>query len=131
VAVLLDLHSMPPLASASAAACGPRTGRGPRIVIGDRFGGSAGARFVARVESAVASERTAINVPYAGGYILERHGAPARGVHAVQLELDRTLYLDSALDRPGPGLGHAARLVAGAIAALEDEAMGLPSLAAE
>jgi N-formylglutamate amidohydrolase len=39
------------------------------------------------------------NSPYAGGHIVERHGAPSRGVHAVQLELDRSLYLDAALDQ--------------------------------
>ena len=62
------------------------------------------------------------NTPYAGGHILDRHGCPARGVHAIQVELDRTLYLDAALDRPGKGLAATATLVGRMLAALEDEA---------
>lgn len=116
VAVLLDLHSMPPLGRDAA-----------RVVVGDRFGRSAGARFVAAVEGvALASgHAVALNAPYAGGHILDLHGAPSRGVHAIQLELDRMLYLDAALDRPGPGLAATAALVAAMLAALEDEAAGL------
>jgi N-formylglutamate amidohydrolase len=121
VAVLLDLHSMPSL------------GRGQaRIVIGDRFGRAAGARFAARAEAAVIDglrrigiglAGVALNAPYAGGHVLDRHGRPEQGVHAIQLELDRALYLDAALDRPGPGMAGIAGLVAGVIAALEDEAL--------
>ena len=118
VAVLLDLHSMPTL--------GP--GRA-RIVIGDRFGRSAAPRFVARVEATAiaAGHPVARNTPYAGGHILDRHGAPAGGVHAVQVELDRTLYLDAALDQPGPGLAATAAMVAQMLAALEDEAVAASS----
>lgn len=115
VAVLLDLHSMPPL------------GRGrARVVVGDRFGRAAGARFVARVETVASAAGHAIarNTPYAGGHVLERHGAPAGGVHAVQVELDRTLYLDAALDRPGAGLAATAAMVGRMLADLEDEALG-------
>lgn len=120
-AVLLDLHSMPPLEKG-----------GARIVVGDRFGRAAGARFAARAEAAallglrqmgVVAGSVALNAPYAGGHVLDRHGRPADGIHAIQLELDRTLYLDSGLDRPGPGLEATVRLVAGLIDALEDEAL--------
>lgn len=115
VAVLLDLHSMPPLG----------TGEGARVVLGDRFGKAAGARFVARAEEEVrrCGVPVAINTPYAGAHILERHGAPARGIHAIQLELDRSLYLDAALDQPGPGFGETAALVARVLSALADEAL--------
>src|SRR3546814_12801132 len=97
VAVLLDLHSMPPLGTAADTV---------RIVFGDRFGKSAGGRFVARLEgeAEAAGLRHALNSPYAGGHILERHAAPRAGIHAVQVELCRALYLDAALDRPGKGL---------------------------
>lgn len=102
VAVLLDLHSMPSL---------PRSGdppSSPAVVIGNRFSQSAGgwvtARVAARCQSAGLGWRE--NSPYAGGYVIERHGAPARGMHAIQLEIDRTLYLDGSSDRPDPeGLG--------------------------
>ncbi|HEU0043467.1 N-formylglutamate amidohydrolase [Sphingomonas sp.] len=116
IAVLLDLHSMPPLTGAA---------KGTRIVVGDRFGRAAGARFVARAEAVAAAHglTTALNSPYAGGHILDRHGRPAQGVHALQLELDRSLYLDRALDRPGPGLERTARMVREMLGALTDEAL--------
>ena len=121
-AVLLDLHSMPTL--------GPDK---PRIVVGDRFGRSAGGRFVAAIESVVASSGSvaALNTPYAGGHILDTHGRPAAGVHAIQIEFDRSLYLDPAGDRPGDGLAIAAALLRRMIDALADEAMSTLSVAAE
>lgn len=119
VAVLLDIHSMPPLV--------PDAARPPcaRVVIGDRFGRSCGSRFSTRVEAAVAATGTPAirNVPYAGGHVVQRHGRPAHGVHAVQLELCRSLYLDDAMDGVGPGLVATAALVRGVIDALADEAM--------
>jgi N-formylglutamate amidohydrolase len=120
--VLLDIHSMPSL------------GRGrAQVVIGDRSGTSAASRLVARVEAAVARTgvRVGRNAPYAGGHVTERHGDPSGGVHAIQLELDRALYLDGALDRPGEGLAATAALVRRIIDALADE-LGWPlQLAAE
>jgi N-formylglutamate amidohydrolase len=115
VAILLDIHSMPPLAG---------VGRGTRVVLGDRFGRSAASRFVARAESVAAAANlpAALNAPYAGGHILARHGRPERGVHAIQLELDRSLYLDAALQRPGAGLARTTALVRAMLAALADEA---------
>ena len=117
IAVLLDIHSMPPL-----------TGRGDvaRIVIGDRFGQSSAVRFVRRIEGTAraAGQRTARNTPYAGGHVLDRHGAPAAGVHAIQLEFDRSLYLDAVLAQPGPGLDATASLLRAIADAAEDEALG-------
>lgn len=117
VAVLLDIHSMPPLPGPAA----------PRIVIGDRFGHSAAPRLVARVEAVAAAHRLrcARNAPYAGGHLVDRHARPAAGRHAIQLELDRALYLDAALDQPGPGLAATADLVRAIAAALADEALAL------
>ncbi len=116
IAVLLDLHSMPPLG-------GPAP---TRIVIGDRFGKACAARFSGRIDAVVRGEgvQVAANHPYAGGHILEAHGRPRAGVHAVQLEIDRSLYLDAALDQPGPGLPQVAALVRAIIDALADEALG-------
>ncbi|MCP8889418.1 N-formylglutamate amidohydrolase [Sphingomonas faeni] len=117
VAVLLDLHSMPPL--------GPG---GTRIVLGDRFGHAAAARFVTRVETECTARgfSTAINAPYAGGHILERHARPAANIHAVQLELDRTLYLDRKLHAPGAGFARVVDLLRAILAALADEALSPP-----
>lgn len=123
VAVLLDIHSMPPIAGGRA-----------RIVIGDRFGRAAAGRFVRRTEAVVAATglEQALNAPYAGGHILERHGRPRDRVHAIQLELDRSLYLDERFDQLGSGFDRVVSLVRGIIDALAEEAIGLPTtLAAE
>ncbi len=116
VAVLLDVHSMPSLGDPSLAA---------RLVPGDRFGKSAAARFLGRIEGVARAHgvRTAANTPYSGGHILERHGNPRRGIHAVQLEFDRTLYLDSMLDQPGPGMDRTVGLLRDIIDAVADEAL--------
>lgn len=121
-AVLLDIHSMPSL--------GPGK---PRIIIGDRFGRSAHARFVAAAESVAqsADHDVALNAPYAGGHILETHGRPANRIHAVQIELDRGLYLDPAGDGPGDGLAATAALLRRMIDMLADEATAAFPIAAE
>ncbi|CAN5491899.1 N-formylglutamate amidohydrolase [soil metagenome] len=123
VSVLLDLHSMPPLGE-----------DGARIVLGDRFGRSAASRFVARLEGVARAYDVscAVNTPYAGGHILDRHGDPESGVHAIQIEFDRSLYLDSRLDSPGAGLAETASLLRALIDSLADEAIsGGIALAAE
>lgn len=120
VAVLLDIHSMPPLASGAA-----------RIVVGDRFGRSAAARFVSRIEGVVhaAGVRSAVNTPYAGGHVLDRHANPMDGIHAIQIEVDRTLYLDRRRDQPGPGLDTTAALLRRIVDAVADEALPLSAAA--
>jgi N-formylglutamate amidohydrolase len=125
VAVLLDLHSMPPIAPGDGAA---------GTVLGDRFGRSAAARFVHRLESEslAAGIGCALNAPYAGGHILDAQARPAAGIHAIQIELDRALYLDAALDGPGDGLVTTARLLRRMIDAVADEALAMPAaIAAE
>ncbi len=128
-AVLLDLHSMPPMEPGEGAV---------GIVLGDRFGRSAASRFVHRLqgEAMAAGISCALNAPYAGGHILDAQARPAAGVHAVQIEVDRSLYLDPALDRPGDGLPAVAKLLRWMIDAVADEAMagagaGPVALAAE
>jgi N-formylglutamate amidohydrolase len=122
-AVLLDLHSMPSLAGSGA----------PQVVIGDRFGRAASARFVHRVEAEVEASglRHALNSPYAGGHILDRHARPAGGVHGVQFEIDRALYLDRRGEL-STGFAEVVALVRRVIAVLADEALAQPrALAAE
>ena len=123
VAVLIDVHSMPPLG----------TGEGiARVVIGDRFARASAPPFPAAIERVLLAHRIrfAVNIPYSGGHVLERHGAPTRGVHAIQIEFDRRLYLDAALDAPGAGMAATARLLRAMIDAVADEALAMP-LAAE
>ncbi|KHL26775.1 hypothetical protein PK98_05695 [Croceibacterium mercuriale] len=114
--LLLDLHSMPPLGSRGlsiAAAC----------VIGDRFGVTCAPDLAAAAigQMAAYGRQPAHNRPYAGGYVLDRHGAPGRHTHALQLELCRTLYLDSHLQDAGPGLSRTIDEVAGLVQRLAAE----------
>lgn len=120
VAVLLDIHSMPPLATG-----------GARVVIGDRFGRSAAGRFIGCIEAVVhaAGVRTAVNTPYAGGHVLDRHADPAADIHAIQLEIDRTLYLDRRREQPGPGFDSTAALLRRIIDAVAEEALPLAAAA--
>lgn len=97
--LLIDLHSMPPLPA--------RAGEpAAEFVIGDRFGASCDGALVAEAFACLGQARwlAAHNRPYAGGYVLERHARRAEGVHCLQLEIDRRLYLDARLAEPGPGL---------------------------
>lgn len=125
-ALLLDLHSMPPLK--------PRGGLRPsEIVIGDRHGRTAGRRFV---QTAVEVCRAhgfslALNSPYAGGYLLDRHGRPGEDVHALQIEIGRGVYLDEALDEPGPGMPRISALLTELCETLAEKIGGAMPLAAE
>ena len=119
-ALLVDLHSMPPLPSRDGAG-------GAQIVLGDRFWASCHGALVACAFTRLAREgwRAAHNRPYAGGYGLERHAATAQGIHALQIEVDRSCYLDAVLSEPGEGfaavvslLVDMVRVLAGEVAAL-------------
>ncbi|HET9638548.1 MAG TPA: N-formylglutamate amidohydrolase [Allosphingosinicella sp.] len=124
IAILLDCHSMPPRGGG---------GQAP-VVLGDRHGGSMAGVLVAAAEGAAlaAGFKVARNAPYAGGHITERHGRPARAVHALQLELDRSLYLAPDLRTTGPGFDRVARLIAAIAAALAAAALDPPeAIAAE
>ena len=122
-ALLLDLHSMPPL--------GFRGGQpAPDFVLGDRFGASCSGALVGSCFSYFAEMRrgAAHNRPYAGGYVLERHGEPAAGVHALQVEIDRSSYLDPALTEPGSGFAAMANLLTGLVRRLAGEVAELGQL---
>jgi N-formylglutamate amidohydrolase len=125
IAVLLDCHSMPPRADPVADAM---------VVLGDRHGTSSAPELMDAAERAVraAGYSVARNVPYAGGYITAQHGRPGGGVHAIQLELDRSLYLGPDLRSPGPGFASSAALVAAVARALARQALTPPqAIAAE
>jgi len=87
-AVLIDLHSMPAIPPG-------QPGHGARIVVGDRFGDSAGEGLVERIMILAGrlGVQVARNQPYAGGHIVRTHGRPDLGIEAVQIEIDRSLYL--------------------------------------
>jgi N-formylglutamate amidohydrolase len=124
IAVLLDCHSMPPRAGGADEA---------QVVIGDRHGTSAAPHLVAAAERAAreAGYLVARNVPYAGGHITAVHGRPQRGIHAIQIELDRGTYLGPDLRTPGAGFERAARLILAVTRALTAAAVPPLEIAAE
>ncbi len=117
IAILLDCHSMPPRNMATG---------DPGLVFGDRHGTSMAPELVAAATSAAreAGFTAGRNNPYAGGHITAVHGRPAQGIHALQLEIDRSLYLDDALREPGPGFDRTTHLIAAIAGALADRATG-------
>src|SRR5437868_3593147 len=88
--IVVDCHSMP---SVGVSRDEPRR---PDVVIGDRYGTSCAAVLPELVEDTLAGLGYSIgrNKPYAGGFITEHYGNPASGLHAVQLELNRAIYMD-------------------------------------
>lgn len=123
-ALLIDLHSMPPLRQPGHA------GEGAEFVIGDRFGSSCAPALSALAlrQLAAGGRRVAHNRPYSGGYALDHHAAVRRGIHALQIEVCRAIYLDARLDQPGPRLSAVARALAVVVRTLADElaALGNP-----
>jgi N-formylglutamate amidohydrolase len=101
-AILLDCHSMPSRPRGQA-----------NFVIGDRHGTSSAPWISAEAARIVRSAgfSAALNDPYAGGAIIKRHGKPIDGVHALQLESDRSLYLDRDARSAGPGFDRIAGLI--------------------
>lgn len=121
-AALIDCHSMPSCGATSSASSGatsgPTSGPGgidrigayrppatssekeqspydPDIVLGDRFGTSCSAALADRIEASFTrmGYRVVRNDPYAGGYCTVRYGAPIDGIHAIQIEINRRLYM--------------------------------------
>ena len=115
--LLIDLHSMPPLRAR------PAGQPAPEFVIGDRFGASCNSALVSAAFGYFQAHRRAAahNRPYAGGYVLDRHGAPARRTHAIQLEVCRASYLDAALAETSGRAAGVARLLAGLVRVLATE----------
>ena len=124
IAVLLDCHSMPPRGANDEEA---------QVVLGDRHGTSAAPELVAAAERAVREAGYGVvrNVPYAGGHITATHGRPERGVHAIQIEIDRSVYLGPDLRSPGEGFERTARLIGAVTRALAAAATPAQTIAAE
>lgn len=114
-ALLIDLHSMPPLAAGKHGSA--------EFVLGDRFGSSCAGALCAAAFDHLAScgRRAAHNRPYAGGYILDRHAAPSQGLHGIQLEVCRASYLDEHLDEPGESFEELSAVLAGLVRRLAEE----------
>ena len=94
LAVLIDCHSMPSSA-AGPELLGEDRGRAD-IILGDRYGTSCDPAMTALVEDELRRRGYIVrrNKPYAGGFITEHYGHPASGTHALQIEVNRALYMD-------------------------------------
>lgn len=147
--LLLDCHSMPsggaPLATAvpnlphAAAAADQATafpaglGAGDSgrnevdFILGDCYGGSCADAVTAMAETFLtrAGARVRRNNPYSGGYVTQRYGRPAEGVHVLQLEINRRLYVDETTLAPTAGFAATKELICGLIGALRDAAADL------
>ena len=107
-ALLIDLHSMP---SASWGGRWPEGAGGADIVLGDRHG-TACSREIADAAGSHLSGRgysVVRNDPYSGGYTTKRYGRPDKGRHALQVEINRALYMDEATLAPKAGFAHLSR----------------------
>jgi N-formylglutamate deformylase len=139
VAVVLAAHSMPSVERANRTAgretWGPRAGARPRdegsgrleelraradVVPGSRGRRSADGRFIDAVEAHAAAAGWSVrhDDPYSGGFTTQHYGSPSRGVHAVQIELARRLYLDEVTLRPNASFATARIWCAGLVARL-------------
>lgn len=94
IAVLVDCHSMP--SAPALVSLGADKKLKTDFVIGDRYGTSSDKDLVEGVEQAMRRLGYAVqrNKPYAGGFITEHYGTPLSGIHAIQIEVNRALYMD-------------------------------------
>ncbi len=114
-AILIDCHSMPHEAMDGVArTTAPR----PEIVLGDRFGAAAAVDIVDRVEVAFAAAGLTVsrNAPFAGAYVTQAYGRPSRRQHAIQVEIDRALYMDERRIEPNGNFDAFRDLLRGVIA---------------
>lgn len=128
-AILIDCHSMP----REAVDCVVRSGaRRPDVVLGDRFGASASSSVVDAVEEILTGAGLAVarNAPFAGAYVTQQYGRPSRRQHAIQLEIDRSLYMDERTITPNADFQSFCDVIAGVVSNLTEIGRALP-LAAE
>ncbi|MDU8927583.1 N-formylglutamate amidohydrolase [Alisedimentitalea sp. MJ-SS2] len=109
-AILVDCHSMPHEAM-DIVAKGVK--KRPEVVIGDRFGAAASSEVVEKIEASFAAAGLTVvrNAPFAGAYVVQTYGRPSKGRHAVQVEVDRSLYMNEALVRPNGNFNSFRRLM--------------------
>lgn len=142
-AILIDCHSMPrdvitsglPAMAGAAEGGGIfQTARKPDVVLGDRFGVTASAEVVERVTAAFegAGLVVAHNAPFAGAYVVRHYGRPLRRQHAVQIEIDRSLYMDECRIERRADFDAFRDLMAGIISDIAEIGRpGIPAIAAE
>lgn len=126
--VLIDCHSMPSVGGP----LDPDAGRGRAdFILGDCFGGSCADIVTVTVENALRAQGHTVirNRPFAGGFTTRHYGRPRDGVHALQIEINRALYMDEHRIRRHEGFADVAAQMTEVVAAVT--AMGKMDLAAE
>ncbi len=115
--LLFDCHSMPHDALAASARI---RGQRPNIVLGDRFGVACERWVVDAATDIFTAEGfiVARNAPFAGGFITQSYGRPATGIHALQIEVDRALYMDESRIEKLPDFADVRRAIGAAVAGL-------------
>lgn len=129
-AVLVDFHSMPHEAVQSVTKSGFAR---PDVVLGDRFGAAADGKIVEQIETVFleAGLRVSRNSPFAGAYIAQAYGRPSRGFHAIQIEIDRALYMNEQHVRPNGNFENFRKLMEHIVAEIADVGHHKLPLAAE
>ena len=125
--LLIDCHSMPSAASSGAGH------DNVEIVLGDCHGASCAPPIVEAARRFLAGRgfAVAINAPYAGGFTTGHYGQPQRARHALQIELNRGLYMEERSYRRKPGFARVAREMAGLVehlGAVMLDCLGTPRL---
>ncbi len=115
--ILVDCHSMPSMGGPADTDLGT-----PRVdfVLGDCFGNSCARPVIVAAESALErlGYRVVRNTPYSGGHTTRHYGRPLEGVHALQIEVNRRIYMDEATHRRRPGFARLQSDLGGVVAAL-------------
>jgi N-formylglutamate amidohydrolase len=127
--VLVDCHSMPSVGGPTERDAGRER---VDVVLGDCRGSSCAAALMDLAEGALRRLGYAVarNDPYSGGFVTQHYGRPGEGVHALQIEINRALYLDEATLARGPGFARIVADMSELVRALGEIARGLGAVAA-
>ena len=115
--ILIDCHSMPSVGGPADIDGGPAR---VDFVLGDNHGTSCAPVVMDTGVKLLASlgYQVSRNTPYSGGFVTRHYGRPSQGVHALQIEINRSLYMDEERILRGPGLPSLADQMADLVAAL-------------
>ncbi|MDF2366180.1 N-formylglutamate amidohydrolase [Sneathiella sp.] len=124
---LLDCHSMPSATLSRSGSLLRMTDRRPDIILGNRYGTSCGPQLFEEVFTRLEEHDYHVgqNSPYAGGYITAHYGNPEKNIHALQIEINRALYMDQKSLQPNEGFDILKKAIAGFV---RDMSSGYSSL---
>ncbi len=122
--LLIDCHSMPSVGSPTDLDVGAKR---VDFVLGDCFGASCAPQVTSKVVELLEDlgYRVVLNTPYSGGYTTLHYGNPSAKVHALQIEINRSLYLDEATFEPSQRMGALIENINKLIAALNEQGAAL------